>query len=533
MKRNAWLSLFVVVALALVGCQGKVEKEGKEEPGKQPAVEKPAELTQGGEPTAATPTAAVTLAEEPAQNQPAVQTDDDGTAVKEALLGAASMAPEGTVALAAMDVGAALTTALDQVALMLGTAGKDGETRKEIGRYVASQLGFNPFDVKLVVAMAAMDGGAILAPGIALKPSFSIRKTEEHQAKTLSHLGEGVWFVNTDSGLLVGKKEFIKGILDVQTGTAKSLAQTGGDAIHKELAEALGGHVFMATMDASVFGPIPEMGDKVTLQGFAAGSGLTDGFSCIVKADEASRKALMAKLEQGKAMIRLLVSSMKTKMGDLDLFQGIGILYADRHLDDFFALYSPKLVGEYLTFQMQQAGQAQMAMVGVLAAVAIPAFIKYMRKAKTTEAIDSLDRIYKGAVMYYETPRVSEEGELLPPQFPDSAEMTPPLGRCCEAYGPFDENGDGRCDVKPTLWNTPAWSALMFQMTSEHYYSYEFISNGKTGAEAEFTARALGDLDCDGVYGTFERYGKGAADSTKQNPRVQNVGAIYSNNETE
>ena len=43
-------------------------------------------------------------------------------------------------------------------------------------------------------------------------------------------------------------------------------------------------------------------------------------------------------------------------------------------------------------------------------------------------------------------------------------------------------------------------------MDDPHYYRYEFISSG-VSTSAEFTARAQGDLDCDGIESTYEMYG--------------------------
>jgi hypothetical protein len=40
-----------------------------------------------------------------------------------------------------------------------------------------------------------------------------------------------------------------------------------------------------------------------------------------------------------------------------------------------------------------------------------------------------------------------------------------------------------------------------------HYYSYQFESAGK-GHAAAFTATAMGDLDCDDDYSTFELTGR-------------------------
>jgi type II secretory pathway pseudopilin PulG len=132
---------------------------------------------------------------------------------------------------------------------------------------------------------------------------------------------------------------------------------------------------------------------------------------------------------------------------------------------------------------------------GMMAAVAIPAFTKYIRRAKTSEAEDRISEMFRSATSYYTQEQVSRGSmTTIPPQFPVSSALTPP-GRCCE-------NPDGRCLPNPDQWDTPTWQALNFAISEPHYFQYQFISDGQG-----FTARALGDLDCDGIYSTFERAG--------------------------
>lgn len=138
---------------------------------------------------------------------------------------------------------------------------------------------------------------------------------------------------------------------------------------------------------------------------------------------------------------------------------------------------------------------------GVMAAVAIPAFIKYIRRAKTAEAEDRISMMYRSAVSYATMERVGPTGQMLPPQFPASAPLTPPQ-RCAP-------NPDGRCQPNPANWQHPTWQALNFSVDDPHYFQYEFVSDGRS-----FTARAIGDLDNDGVTSTFERSGEFNLDGT-------------------
>jgi hypothetical protein len=69
----------------------------------------------------------------------------------------------------------------------------------------------------------------------------------------------------------------------------------------------------------------------------------------------------------------------------------------------------------------------------------------------------------------------------------------------------------GTCVTDPPgTWDNPAWQALRFGFApgERHRYSYEFDTVGCGPRFATFTARALGDLDGDGQYSTFEMVGR-------------------------
>ena len=95
-------------------------------------------------------------------------------------------------------------------------------------------------------------------------------------------------------------------------------------------------------------------------------------------------------------------------------------------------------------------------------------------------------KIYDGARMAY-----AENGK-----FPAGAGPTPPRGSCCLGH-------DDRCPPDPALWTGDTWRQLRFSMDDPFQYSYTFESG-----DTEFSARAEGDLDCDGTYSTFEIVGK-------------------------
>jgi hypothetical protein len=188
--------------------------------------------------------------------------------------------------------------------------------------------------------------------------------------------------------------------------------------------------------------------------------------------------------------------------------------------------------GEGVTFTAHSSKNVNF--LSVLAVVAVPAFIKYMRRAKTTEAIDQLDKLYKGASVYYSTPHVTKHGVKLPCQFPSNQGVTPVEGTCCSSngLGGPDVDQDDRCDHNPSAWDESTWAALSFQMNDQHYFVYSFDSEG-TGANAKMTITAHADLDCDGIMSTFQRIAFGDKDNNFGECSLSGAPAMYVEQETE
>ena len=129
------------------------------------------------------------------------------------------------------------------------------------------------------------------------------------------------------------------------------------------------------------------------------------------------------------------------------------------------------------------------AIIGILAAVAVPAFVKYIRKAKTVEATAGLDKIKVGSNSYFQADHYKTDNTLQEKLFPATQSETPAGGCCAGATKP-------KCTPVPSDWQTTTWNQLQFQMTEPHYYTYTYTAAGsQTGAT--FTGVATGDLDCD------------------------------------
>jgi type IV pilus assembly protein PilA len=141
------------------------------------------------------------------------------------------------------------------------------------------------------------------------------------------------------------------------------------------------------------------------------------------------------------------------------------------------------------------------AIIGILAAVAIPAFSKYIKRSKTAEAAGHLNKLWAGSVTWYETDHVSATGVPLTKQFPSlGVAATREADKEC---GCMD---GGKCPGGAASYKGAEWVALQFSIPDPHMYRPAYTSAG-TGKDATFTAEATGDLDCNGVLSNFKRLG--------------------------
>jgi type IV pilus assembly protein PilA len=148
---------------------------------------------------------------------------------------------------------------------------------------------------------------------------------------------------------------------------------------------------------------------------------------------------------------------------------------------------------------------------GILAAIAIPAFLKYIKKSKSSEAQIHVRKLYDGArALVMEMPSGAGLGGAT---LPADVGPTPPVGACCQGE-------EERCAPTPAWWDHPTWVALEFSVDDPHYYSYQFSTQTVDGA-ITFTVRAIGDLDCDGVYSTFTAVGRPDSDGSLGMPEIQ------------
>lgn len=134
------------------------------------------------------------------------------------------------------------------------------------------------------------------------------------------------------------------------------------------------------------------------------------------------------------------------------------------------------LKGQGLAIGGIATGGIGIFMIPVLAAIAIPNFIRYQLRSKQSEARVNLMAMKTGAESY------SAANDAYP---------TADTG-----WVPGDPCGHEKCKLDAALWSQPPWSELGFSPRGDHYFQYRYTSDG-----ASYSLEAQGDLDGDGELG--------------------------------
>ncbi len=420
--------------------------------------------------------------------------------------------------------------------------------RQEIDGYLEANIGLRLADTRTVAMFGIAEGtqlraGAVLL-GTAGKPMgqpFAVHAGVE-MVRMRSSSGELI-AARVGAALVLGEEAAVRAAIDQASGgvpgpLAASLAKADGAAVGLAV-DFLSPVVADLEVPKGVDGMVSTIG----------GGGVTVVLSGKPAALERVRDEISSEFAQA---VEELEEEKERALKRDDASIAVGTTLAHYWARRFRSVFTPVLAGDKLVLDVDVSMKdpaVLTAAIGVVAAIAIPALIKYMRRSKTSEARMNIARMFDAASAFFSEEHVQRRGESfevvgeLPPhmcpskpgQLQGSSGVTPPFsvdcskgpgGRCVPATG--SEFEPGFYDI--ALWTeNPVWNGLNFQMERAHYFHYNFVySNAATGFGAcQFTAQAFGDLDADGVFSTYER--AGAADENGVNAAA----GLYIDNELE
>jgi prepilin-type N-terminal cleavage/methylation domain-containing protein len=138
-------------------------------------------------------------------------------------------------------------------------------------------------------------------------------------------------------------------------------------------------------------------------------------------------------------------------------------------------------------------------MIGVLSTLIGTAYMRNLKRSRTSEAVGHLQKMWVGAITYYETDHASDTGVMFDKQFPgDCDSIFIAEDSCCPPFHPTS-----RCDGNDPTYQDPLWRSLQFNIPDNHLYvpHYSACPDPKKNLWIE----AWGDLDCDGINSKFTR----------------------------
>lgn len=412
------------------------------------------------------------------------------------------------------------------------------DLKKDLDAFFGKTVGIQLLDATSIsgFALGEKDFGIVLT---GVSGDIKATKVGEHAGVALySDDDSELRLARQADTLLVGTETAVEAAIDAASAPAKSAK--GGD-----LAKLIAAHSDGDTMAiAADLGKLPKLLTEAIPSTVMVDRALItfgpEGLALRAEGTQDKIEALAGVMNSGLAMASSEAEKLRERALENpdDVAEGASMILGAHYMRSAKKVLEPKVEGTALTIKIPiKAGDPAIlaAVAGIGAAIAVPAFVKYTRRSKTSEARVQLAKMFDATSAYFWEEHVDRAAvgdviggaafpDLAPHRCPNNGKLsgesgiTPPLsvdcsagpsGRCVPSVG--GKGGPGTYDLE--LWSeNDVWNQLNFQQEQGHYFHYNFIwTNEATGYGAcQFTTQAFGDLDGDGVFSTFER--AGAAD---------------------
>ncbi len=152
-----------------------------------------------------------------------------------------------------------------------------------------------------------------------------------------------------------------------------------------------------------------------------------------------------------------------------------------------------------------------MLVIGIIAAMAIPSFMLYVRRARATEALQNVPRIFNAAMAYFEVEHSTRSGTVPALHLPETSPAVPTYVPGADVYAATVQD-----------WDDASWQALAFTVATPMRYRYQYclgvghheghdcIDGTMEADKTRFEVVAVGDLNGNGVFSLIVREARGA-----------------------
>lgn len=394
--------------------------------------------------------------------------------------------PGDAIALGFVDMNVAPWTYITSGAGFMLDEGSRKTLDKELREYVERFVGVDVTKLQYAVAFVAGPpvSGAVLMKTVSGTPKIP---------GAADHEGAKVWRVDPSKGIslamkgdtfIVGTDDAVRGVLDTLAQKRKSILVENKPLVDWLHSETKGAAVAFAAIVPKGL-PLPP--EVAGLSRVAVSLGRVR-IRAVVDGEDAAITSLQRLIDQAiaKGLAGAQRAHDEAVAGNIPPPEGAFAIIGAAYAKSFVALIKPRREGNRLvsTFDMNAPGAEGMMMVsglGILAAVAVPAFMDYTKKSKKTEASLQLNKLGKNLEVHY----------LTESKFPAGEVALTPSESCCQGAG-------AKCPSTPAVWQQPVWQSLAFQIDEPHRFQYRYESDGATAV-----VEAVGDLDCDGQTITY------------------------------
>ena len=336
--------------------------------------------------------------------------------------------------------------------------GDPPEMKQELSAYLDQQLGVDVTAVQGMTAFVTSLNPPTAAALLRLPAGAGVFKGNrigQHDGVDLFGLAGGrVVAARVSDGLLVGTPDGVRLAIDLMKKKTPALDKTSPLAAMLESdspqVEVLLGVNADIVPEPAVAARVSQYGVRTAVFSSDQQHKLT--LSVIGQPDKLGEvKKLVDEVIQ-KGLKELEAQKAKAVHGP-DVLVGAGSIVAYHNAARIAKQLEPKVNGDRLLTSYQiPSGHAQMmvAYVGIMAAVAIPSFIKYIRRSKTVEASDALSRIAIGAKSYFQSDHFDQSGTLQPKQFPPASKDWVPARIWPPGASHPGESSSSSCSTRTT-----------------------------------------------------------------------------------